>query len=96
MKHICRDTVTAFRNNYTHPANYTSLLNPSGLEVSMTAFHCRQFLLAAMTRLRVMEGRLPAHAQHSQHVPVQSCSCSCHCCTLQKQPACHRCIQLAH
>eukprot|EP00891_Asterochloris_glomerata_P007203 jgi/Astpho2/7203/Aster-01521 len=27
-----RDTVTAFRNNYTHPANYTSLLNPNGLE----------------------------------------------------------------
>ena len=36
--------MTAFRNNYTHPANYTSFLNSNGLEVILTASHRTQHL----------------------------------------------------
>ena len=59
--------MTAFRNNYTHPANYTSFLNPNGLEVILTALPCIQYLQPAMSKLRTMAGMLPAHLQHSQH-----------------------------
>ena len=55
MHYASRDTVTAFRNNYTHPANYTSLLNPNGLEVSVTAFQCR-FNVAACYERAVHSG----------------------------------------
>ena len=56
MHYASRDTVTAFRNNYTHPANYTSLLNPNGLEVILTALHCMQYLQPATSKLRTLVG----------------------------------------
>ena len=70
-----RDTVTAFRNNYTHPANYTSLLKPNGLEVTSTALHCIPFLQPAMSEQRTMAGMMPAHLQHSQHAWAADAAC---------------------